>query len=206
MALRLSNVGWLVPIALSAVALAARAAPAPLSPHELALLNRITWGQSESAATELQALGVRAWLERQLRPRPAEPASGGAQAQIDALPIASAPMADLVVRLDAQIKAANKLTDPDQKKAAQQAYQQAMTELGREAATRSLLRDLYSPDQLQADDLVLAEPLQRPHGQARYPRHGRRLRGPGHPAPRPGTLPRPSGGDAETPGHAALPR
>jgi uncharacterized protein (DUF1800 family) len=50
--------------------------------------------------------------------------------------------------MDARNKAANMLTDPDQKKAAQQAYQQAMTNLGREAAARSLMRDLYAPDQL----------------------------------------------------------
>ena len=41
------------------------------------------------------------------------------------------------------------MTDPDQKKAAQQAYQQAMNDRGRQAAARSILRALYSPDQLQ---------------------------------------------------------
>jgi uncharacterized protein (DUF1800 family) len=149
MAPRLAKASWLLPVALSAIAAAAQAAPPPLSPHDLALLNRITWGQSESAATELQSLGARAWLERQLRPSFHDPAPPAAQAQIDALAISITPLTDLVVRMDAQIKAANKLADPDQKKAAQQAYQQAMTELGREAATRSLLRDLYSPDQLR---------------------------------------------------------
>ena len=53
-------------------------------------------------------------------------------------------MATLVVNLDAQNKAANQIADPDQKKAAQQAHQQALNDLGRQAAARSLLRDLYS--------------------------------------------------------------
>src|SRR5438093_1134423 len=37
----------------------------------------------------------------------------------------------------------------DEKKAAQQAYQQELTRLGREAAARMLLRALYSPWQLR---------------------------------------------------------
>jgi uncharacterized protein (DUF1800 family) len=52
------------------------------------------------------------------------------------------------VDLDAQNKAASQIADPDQKKAAQQAYQQGMTSLARSAAARSLMRDLYAPDQL----------------------------------------------------------
>jgi uncharacterized protein (DUF1800 family) len=138
-------------VALAAGVLTATAASGapPLSPHDLALLNRITWGQSATSAAELQALGSEAWLDRQLRPRPGDRPAPAVQAQIDTLSVALTPMAELVVRMDAQNRAAAQLTDPDQKKAAQQAYQQAMTQLGREAATRELLRDLYSPDQLQ---------------------------------------------------------
>jgi uncharacterized protein (DUF1800 family) len=128
---------------------AAQAAPAPLSMHDLALLNRLTWGQSASSAAELQTVGAKVWLDRQLRLQTSDRLPEAAQAQIDALPVAQTPMADLVVQMDAQNKAAGKLTEPDQKKAAQQAYQQAMTNLGRASATRELLRDIYSPDQLQ---------------------------------------------------------
>ncbi|MBW8812193.1 MAG: DUF1800 domain-containing protein [Caulobacterales bacterium] len=137
----------LAPLALAGAARAQAAAA--VSAHDLALLNRLTWGASAPAATALQREGPRRWLDHQLRPGPDAALPDAARAQIDALPIAHEPMADLVVRMDAQNKAANQLTDPDAKKAAQQAYQQAMTELAREAATRSLLRDLYSPDQLQ---------------------------------------------------------
>ncbi len=121
----------------------------PLSAHDLALLNRLTWGQSASSAADIQAKGARAWLEEQLQGRSSSKMPAAAQAQIAALPVSQSSLAELVVRLDAQNKDAAKLADVDQRKAAQQGYQQAMTELGKEAATRSLLRDLYSPDQLQ---------------------------------------------------------
>jgi uncharacterized protein (DUF1800 family) len=132
---------------LAALAGAALADPAP-SAHDLALLNRLTWGQSATSAAQMAAVGARAWLDGQLRPAPGERLPAAAQAQIDAMTITRTPMAKLVVDLEAQNKAANQLTDPDQKKAAQQAYQQAIAAVGREAAARSLLRDLYSPDQL----------------------------------------------------------
>jgi len=142
-------------IALLAAALGmatcAAAAPADpaLSAHDLAMLNRLTWGQSARSAAEFKALGAHAWLERQLRPQASDTLPAAAQAQIDAMPIATTPMTELIAAQTAQAQAANKLTDPDQKKAAQQAYQQGLNDLGRQAASRELLRDLYSPDQLQ---------------------------------------------------------
>ena len=140
-------------LSVTAVAVAAPAFAATpsggLSAHDLALLNRLTWGETSASAAEMQALGSRAWLERQLRPRPSDTLPALAQAEIDALPIAHATLAELVVAEQAQSQAANKLTDPDMKKAAQQAYQQGLNDLGRQAAARELLRDLYSPVQLQ---------------------------------------------------------
>jgi uncharacterized protein (DUF1800 family) len=127
----------------------ARAAAAGPSPHDLALVNRITWGENASSVADFSHLGFERWLDRELHPSPDDRLPDAAQAEIDAMTISTTPMAALVVNLDAQNKAANQLTDPDQKKAAQQAYQQAMNDVGRQAAARSLLRDLYSPDQLQ---------------------------------------------------------
>jgi uncharacterized protein (DUF1800 family) len=138
-------------IAASMIALAgpAVAAPAPLKPADLALLNRVTWGANAADAAQLASLGPERWLQRQLRPPPGDPLPPAAQAQIDALQISHEPLAQLVAAMDAQNKAANQIADPDQKKAAQSAYQQAMTALARQAATREILRDLYSPDQLK---------------------------------------------------------
>ena len=50
---------------------------------------------------------------------------------------------------ESQAKSANQVADPDQKKAAQQVYQQAMNDRGRQAASRTILRALYAPDQLR---------------------------------------------------------
>jgi uncharacterized protein (DUF1800 family) len=116
---------------------------------QLALLNRVTWGANLSASKDLQALGADRWLEAQIRADPNPPLPSAAQNQIDGMRLAREPMAALVVEADARSKAANALTDPDQKKAAREAYNQAMNDLNREAATRSILRDLYSPAQLR---------------------------------------------------------
>jgi uncharacterized protein (DUF1800 family) len=120
----------------------------PPKAHDLALLNRITWGETAASAAEIERVGADRWLDRQLRPGP-DALPPAVQAEIDAMPSLRTPMPDLVAAIDAQNKAANQITDPDQKKAAQQAYQQALNALGRQAAARSLLRDLYSQNQLQ---------------------------------------------------------
>ena len=130
----------------------ARAAQSgPASPHDLALLNRISWGQTASAADDMARMGAKRWLQAQLHPSGDGRLPPQAQAQIDALALSHKPMAVLAVQLDAQGKAANQLQDPAQKQAAQQAYQQALNDLGKQAASRSLLRDLYSPDQLKEE-------------------------------------------------------
>jgi uncharacterized protein (DUF1800 family) len=127
----------------------ASAAPVSLSRADLQLLNRVTWGVDESSAAALARLGRDRWLAGQLHPSGHEALPAAAQAQIDALPIAHIALADLVSQMAAQNKAASQLTDLDQKKAARTAYQQALTSLARQAAAREILRDLYSPDQLQ---------------------------------------------------------
>ena len=129
----------------------AAADPSPaLSAHDWALLNRVTWGANASNAAEMTALGPRLWLERQLHPSPQDRLPPDVQRQIDALPISTTPMVQLVTEVDAQRRAASQIADPDQKVAANKAYQQALNDLGEQAVTRSLLRDVYSPDQLQA--------------------------------------------------------
>lgn len=70
-------------------------------------------------------------------------------AQIAAMRISRTPMTALVVEQDAAIRTARALSDPAQRDAARKAYQQGMNALVDEAATRSLLRDIYAPDQLR---------------------------------------------------------
>ncbi len=124
----------------------AMAAP---SPPDLALFNRVTWGATESGVAKLRAMGAERWLQWQLHPTAADVLPQAAQAQIDAMTISRQPMAALVSDLAAQDKVANQITDPTQKQAARQAYQQALNGLARETAARDILRDLYSPAQLR---------------------------------------------------------
>jgi uncharacterized protein (DUF1800 family) len=129
---------------------AAKPAPAhALTPADLAFIDRVTWGANESTAAEFVALGRDRWLERQLHPGPKDRLPAAAQEQINALPIASRPLTEIVFPLTAQQRNANQIPDPEQKKILQQAHQQALNELGRQAQTRSILRDLYSEDQLR---------------------------------------------------------
>jgi hypothetical protein len=120
-----------------------------LSAHDLNLLNRITWGVSPSSAQEFASLGADKFLERQLHPPADAPLPRDAQAQIDALSISHTSMETFVSDMDRQGQAANAITDPDQRQAAQKAYQDSLARYGREAGIRSLLRDLYSPYQLR---------------------------------------------------------
>jgi uncharacterized protein (DUF1800 family) len=71
------------------------------------------------------------------------------QSQIEAMPDVHRLPFDVANAFDQQSRTANQLPDPEQKKAAQQAFQQAMNDRGRQAAARSILRALYAPDQLR---------------------------------------------------------
>ena len=113
------------------------------------LVDRVTWGRTHDSVAEVNRLGVNRWLRQQLRPPAKTTLPAPVQVQIDALRISSEPMAQIAVAMDAQGKAAGKLQAPAERQAAQQAYGKAMGDLKQQAATRSLLRDLYSPNQLQ---------------------------------------------------------
>jgi uncharacterized protein (DUF1800 family) len=123
--------------------------PGALNPADLNLIERATFGVNGSTAADLQRLGRERWLDAQLHPAPKDGLPTAAQAMIDALAISVTPAPELAMSLAAQARAANQLQDVEQKKTGQQAYQQAMSDTARQAAVRSLLRDIYSPDQLR---------------------------------------------------------
>jgi uncharacterized protein (DUF1800 family) len=116
---------------------------------QLHVLNRVTWGANTSSARELAATGAERYIDRQLRPAPTAVLPPAVQAQIDALTISQRPLDGLLAELEQRRRDALAIGDAADKKLAQQAYQQELTRLGREAATRAILRALYSPDQLQ---------------------------------------------------------
>jgi hypothetical protein len=122
---------------------------AELTPHDMALLDRLTWGISASSAAHLQAIGTERWLSEQLHPGPDNPLPERAREQIEAMPDVHKFPFDIAVEFEQQGKTANQTVDPDQKKAAQQALQQAMNDRAKQAAGRSILRALYAPDQLR---------------------------------------------------------
>ncbi|MDP9044694.1 MAG: DUF1800 domain-containing protein [Pseudomonadota bacterium] len=125
------------------------AAPRPVDAADLALLNRVTWGVDSAVLAQWSRGSRRDFLQAQLHPGPVERLPAAAQAQIDAQSSTRQPMAAWVLELDQRRRDADATLDDEAKKAAQQAYQQELNRLAREAAARMLLRALYSPSQLQ---------------------------------------------------------
>jgi uncharacterized protein (DUF1800 family) len=122
---------------------------AELNSRDMILLDRLTWGINASSAAHLQAVGTERWLAEQLHPASTAALPEAVRAQIEAMPDVHKPAFDVAAAFEQQAKSANQLADPEQKKAAQQANQQAMNERAKQAAARTILRALYAPDQLR---------------------------------------------------------
>jgi uncharacterized protein (DUF1800 family) len=134
---------------LSIIALRAESADPQQIVRDLALVDAVTWGVTPLTVTAFQAAGRDKWLQSQLHPPSDMHLPEAAQAQINALPMMQRTALELAQKYDAQARAANQMTDPDQRASAQQAYQQALSDVARQAAVRSILRALYAPDQLR---------------------------------------------------------
>jgi uncharacterized protein (DUF1800 family) len=122
---------------------------AELNPRDMILLDRLTWGINASSAAHLQAVGTERWLEEQLHPASNAALPDAVRAQIEAMPDVHKFPFDIAAAFDQQARSANQVADPEQKKAAQQVYQQAMNDRAKQAAARTILRALYSRDQLR---------------------------------------------------------
>jgi len=108
------------------------------------LVNRLSWGVTANGAG-----AERAWLEQQLHPGDDDGLPPQAVDQIAALDISRKPMTEIAIavkQLQLQARAAK---GTDGAKDARKPYQQALNDLERQAQTRSLLRDLYSRNQLK---------------------------------------------------------
>jgi uncharacterized protein (DUF1800 family) len=143
-----SRVLALLIVALAAAPAAQADGVSTLSPRELALVNRVTWGVNETEARKIARMGPDRWLELQLKPTK-EALPPEAQAQIDGFMVLNEPMMRIVMDAQSKQDAANRATDPEQKKAGRQAYEDDLNTALRQAQARSILRDLYSPNQLQ---------------------------------------------------------
>ena len=111
-------------------------------------LDRVTWGATDSADTQLQQQGLARWLGKQLTPSTA-PMPAAAQRQIDALRISQQSMAQLQSDVAAQRQAIREASDPEQAAQLRQDVQRLLNQLGNEAQQRQVWRALYSPQQLQ---------------------------------------------------------
>lgn len=116
--------------------------------HSLAArVDRITWGANGSSIARARDQGFEAFLGAQLRPSPARmPAA--LEARIAQMTISREPMEALVLQMEDKRKGVAAAGTEDARKAAQQDYQQELNRLSREAASRHVLRALYSPDQV----------------------------------------------------------
>ncbi len=149
---RLGMALWFVAMAMTVIPLATAGrahAGSPAAPRDVALVDTITWGANQSTMTAFRSAGQARWLQSQLHPAAGEHLPQAAQQQIDALAVSKRSAFELATDFDSVARVANELADPEQRAAAQKTLQDGMTDIARQAATVSILRALYSPDQLQ---------------------------------------------------------
>ncbi|MGI4848175.1 MAG: DUF1800 domain-containing protein [Janthinobacterium lividum] len=114
----------------------------------VALLNRVAWGADAAGVAAMRASGPQAWLENQLHPS-AVTLPQPVAAQIAAMSISQTPLVDLVRQTEERRLASEERAGDEAGKAARESFRRELDRLARESATRSLLRGLYSPAQLQ---------------------------------------------------------
>ena len=135
-------------LGLAVAACGAAPVPAPLATKaEFDLVNRLTWGATPADLREVRRVGTAAWIDAQLGPeRPLPPA---VQAQFDALPLVDGPIGAKIVALERIRYDATHLADPAQRKAAYAPYRDGWVSLMKQSVSRSVIRDVASPDQLR---------------------------------------------------------
>lgn len=114
----------------------------------LPVLERISWGGSTSSYREVRSETIDRYIDEQLQPG-ADRLPPAIAVQISSMTIMQRPLDQLVVELEQRRRQADAIVNDEEKKAAQQAYQEELNRLAREAAARSLLRDVYSHTQLR---------------------------------------------------------
>ncbi len=116
----------------------------------MAVLNRVSWGAQTADAQILAQQGLQTLAgPQQLNPPADDGLPPDAAAQIEAMEISQKSVVEIRPEVRALQQAAQKSKGTPDYDANQKAYQQKLNDLAREAATRSLLRDLYSQNQLK---------------------------------------------------------
>jgi uncharacterized protein (DUF1800 family) len=127
----------------------------PAFGDDLALVNRLSWGETAEADT-LHGLSARAWLEQQLHPGGDDGLPPEIQSVIANLEISKRPLQDIAVetrQMQLAIRDARRNGKQDGDKGdikeAAKPYRQKLVSLAVQAQTRALLRDIYSRNQLK---------------------------------------------------------
>jgi uncharacterized protein (DUF1800 family) len=125
------------------------AAPLDTRPDDIAVLNRVSWGADTSSAQALAADGLAPYLRSQLHPSADDGLPKDVQVQIAAMDITQKTLPQINDEIRALREVAQRRKGTPDYDVAQKAYQKRLTDYARQAATRSLLRDLYSQNQLK---------------------------------------------------------
>jgi uncharacterized protein (DUF1800 family) len=114
----------------------------------LVMANRLTWGASPSEFEHIEKIGPAAYLGEQLHPSGPDIEAPSIQAQMASMTIVQLPLVALVQEMERRRRDVEAITNDEEKKASQQAYQQEMNRLARESAARHVMRALYSRHQV----------------------------------------------------------
>lgn len=108
---------------------------------------KLTWGPAAKEVANHDT-DLSNYLQAQLQPAKSTLIKE-VQSQIESMTISQRSLPEIMQDLELRRKDAENLTDDEAKKQAQKDYQQELNRLAREAATRHVLRALYSPHQVQ---------------------------------------------------------
>ena len=124
-------------------------APSAMAGDPIRVIERITWGINPTTVRDVMSQGLDAYLREQLQGTRSPDLPAAARAQIDAMTIEQTPVTRIAIDVNRQRLAVDTTKDEGERDKARTAYQQELVRLGREAMTRTLLRAVYSPNQLR---------------------------------------------------------
>jgi uncharacterized protein (DUF1800 family) len=125
------------------------AAPLDTNPTDIAMLNRISWGADTSSAQMLATEGLDRYLQSQLHPSADDGLPKDAQMQIAAMDVSQKTLSEINDEIRVLRQSAQALKGTPDFEAAEKTYQRRLGDYAHQAAMRSLLRDLYSKNQLK---------------------------------------------------------
>lgn len=122
------------------------AAPSPA--EDAAFLDALTWGASPSSFRDLRTKGREAWLRDQLHPPAATRLPAEAQSAVEGL-LPKDSLYERTLYLAAFKRAADSEPDAEARKNAHHAFRMLLQAAAQQAASETILRALYSPDQVR---------------------------------------------------------